>query len=151
LPAVLQEVERWTDREYATLLARGDRLSADERREAAARLARYTGLDAGEIETHELRINQSLFCKELLKSRRRSIGRYDARYEGIENLSPAESRGPSFDPSYAAVRALTPPLFTAISAATWATRAMFPTTSSAGESASGTSRARWDTRRRPTP
>ncbi len=105
LPAILREVERWTDHEYAPLLARGDRLSDDERREAAARLARYTGLDLGVIETHQLRINQSLFCKELLKSRRRSIGRYDARYEGIENLTPAESGGPSFDPSFAAVRA----------------------------------------------
>ncbi len=105
LPAVLREVERWTDREYASLLARGDRLSADERREAVARLARYTGLDANEIETHQLRIDQSHFCKELLKSRRRSIGRFDGRYEGIENLTPSDSGGPSFDPSLAAVLA----------------------------------------------
>ena len=32
LPAVLKEVERWADREYASILARGDRLSDDERR-----------------------------------------------------------------------------------------------------------------------
>jgi carboxypeptidase C (cathepsin A) len=103
LPAVLQEVERWTDHEYASLLARGDRLSPDERREAARRLARYTGLDADLIETHQLRIELSVFRKELLKSRHRSIGRFDARYEGIENRTPSDS-GPSTDASYSAVR-----------------------------------------------
>ena len=45
LPAVLKEVERWTDREYASILARGDRLTDAERHEAAAKLARYTGLN----------------------------------------------------------------------------------------------------------
>src|SRR5262249_54335152 len=65
LPEVLREVEQWTDREYASILARGDRLSENERREAAARLSRYTGLDAGEIEARHLRIDLSHFRKEL--------------------------------------------------------------------------------------
>jgi carboxypeptidase C (cathepsin A) len=103
LPAVLGEVEQWSDREYASILARGDRLSADERRAAVARLARYTGLDAATIEDHHLRVEASRFRKELLKSRRRTIGRYDARYQGIET-APAAGQ-PSFDPSLAAVRA----------------------------------------------
>ncbi len=95
LPAVLQEVERWTDREYASILARGDRLSDDERREAAAKLARYTGLDAAEIESSHLRIEMSRFCKDLLKPSRRSVGRFDARYQGIETpglVRPAQFR-----------------------------------------------------------
>jgi carboxypeptidase C (cathepsin A) len=104
LPAVLQEVERWTDREYASILARGDRLSAGERRDAVARLARYTGLSAEVIDEHQLRIELSVFRKELLKSQHRSIGRFDARYQGIENLTPSDS-GPSTDASYSAVRA----------------------------------------------
>ena len=45
----------------------------------------------------------SYFCKELLKTQRRSIGRFDARYQGIESSPPAAS--PSFDPSLAGVRA----------------------------------------------
>ncbi len=105
LAAVLREVERWTDREYASILARGDRLSDDERHQAAARLARYTGLDAAEIEARGLRIEMSYFGRELLKSRRRSIGRYDARYQGIESAVPTQVNRPSFDPSLAAVRA----------------------------------------------
>jgi carboxypeptidase C (cathepsin A) len=103
LPAVLKEVEQWTDREYAFILARGDRLTGDERRAAAARLARYTGLTPADIDVNHLRIEMSHFCKELLKSERRSIGRFDSRYQGIE--SSAVSAAPSFDPSLAGVRA----------------------------------------------
>ena len=45
----------------------------------------------------------SHFCKELLKKERRSIGRFDARYVGIENS--VTTTAPSFDPSLAGVRA----------------------------------------------
>ncbi len=103
LPEVLKEVEEWTDKEYASILARGDELSPAERTHAAARLARYTGLKATDIEASHLRIDMGFFCKELLKSQRRSIGRFDARYQGIES-SPRDS-SPSFDPSLAGVRA----------------------------------------------
>jgi carboxypeptidase C (cathepsin A) len=103
LPAVLREVEQWTDCEYVSILARGAGLSAGERREATARLSRYTGLDASDIDANNLRISRAHFCKNLLKKERRSIGRFDARYVGIE--TSAESPGPSFDPSLAGVRA----------------------------------------------
>jgi carboxypeptidase C (cathepsin A) len=103
LVAVLKEVQRWTDREYASILARGDELTDEERHEAAARLARYTGLKAADIEASHLRIDMSRFCRELFKPERRSIGRFDARYQGIEG--PDSSDRPSFDPSLAAVRA----------------------------------------------
>jgi carboxypeptidase C (cathepsin A) len=103
LAAVLREVEQWTERDYASILARGDRLTAGERREAAARLSRYTGLDISDIDANNLRIGMSHFCKELLKKERRSVGRFDARYVGTENS--AETNTPSFDPSLAAVRA----------------------------------------------
>jgi len=103
LPVVLREVEQWTDREYASILTRGDRLTDDERRDAAARLARYTGLSSTDIDANNLRIGMSHFCKELLKKERRSIGRFDARYQGIESLATLGE--PSFDPSLAGVRA----------------------------------------------
>lgn len=103
LTAALAEVERWTDWNYASILARGDRLTDAERREAAAKLARYTALPAADIEANHLRIEMDHFCKELLKTQRRSIGRLDSRYQGIES-SPSADR-PSFDPSMAAIRA----------------------------------------------
>jgi carboxypeptidase C (cathepsin A) len=103
LATALGEVERWTEREYVSILARGDRLTNDERNDAAAKLARYTGLPAADIEAHRLRIEMGHFCKDLLKAQRRSIGRLDARYQGIESSPSADQ--PSFDPSMAAIRA----------------------------------------------
>src|SRR4029078_12846420 len=44
LQALLKEVEQWSAKDYASILARGDELSDQERRDAVARLARYTGL-----------------------------------------------------------------------------------------------------------
>ena len=102
---MLKEVEGWVDREYVTILSRGDRLSDDERRQAAQRLARYTGLKADDVDEHDLRIAMDHFNRELLRPEHRSIGRFDARYKGIENRTPTDSRGPSHDPSYDAVLA----------------------------------------------
>ena len=145
---MLKEVEQWTDREYASVLARGDRLTEVERHDAAAKLARYTSLSPSDIDANNLRIGMSYFCKELLKQSRRSIGRFDSRYQGIE--SSAASASPSFDPSLAAVRAPTRQLLTTTSASSWATRLMFPILSWAKESAAGTGSAIWAIRPRPT-
>ena len=82
----------------------GDQLGEQERNEAISHLARFTGLKPADIDAHNLRISQSVFCKELLKARRRSIGRFDARYQGIET-SPANP-GPSSDPSLSGVAPL---------------------------------------------
>ena len=103
LQTVLAEVEQFCDHDYAAILARGDQLSADERATTAGRLARYTGLPAADVQDNHLRITMPHFCRELLKHERRSMGRFDARYLGIE--SSAVSERPSFDPSLAAVRA----------------------------------------------
>ncbi len=103
LAAVLHEVEQWVDHDYASILARGDRLATVERQAAVARLARYTGLEPADIDASNLRVGMPYFCKHLLKRERRSIGRFDARYVGIE--SSAASSEPSFDPSLAAIRA----------------------------------------------
>jgi carboxypeptidase C (cathepsin A) len=98
LGAALREVEGWSSSVYTSILARGDRLTADERREILARLSRYTGLEAAEIDRHHLRIEAGFFRKELLKAQRRTIGRYDARYLAID--APTGS-----DASLSAVRA----------------------------------------------
>ena len=102
-PTLLREVEEWTDKEYASILARGDQLGGEAHRNAVSQLARFTGLKPSDIEATNLRITQPYFCKRLLESDRRSIGRFDARYKGVEN-SPSAS-APSFDPSLAGVRA----------------------------------------------
>ncbi len=102
LSATLREVEAWAAGPYTQALAKGDRLSAQERREVAERLARYTGLSREYVEQSDLRIEIGKFRKELLRARGRSVGRLDARYLGVDpSGTDAE---PDFDPSMAAIR-----------------------------------------------
>ncbi|MBX6315478.1 MAG: peptidase S10, partial [Isosphaeraceae bacterium] len=102
LRQVLTEVERWAEDEYRTALGKGDRLSADERKEVIRRLARYTGLSERFIDQNDLRISLPLFSKELLRDERRTVGRLDSRYKGIDEHPGTSS--PEFDPSMAAIR-----------------------------------------------
>jgi carboxypeptidase C (cathepsin A) len=99
---VLDEAQAFAAGEYATALARGDRLTPSERTAVAGRLARYTGLDPGWLEQANLRVEIQQFCKELLRAERRTVGRLDSRFKGIDEDSVGER--PDFDPSMAAIR-----------------------------------------------
>ena len=102
LRKTLQEVERWAANEYTVALAKGDSLTAAERQEVIDRLARYTGLDRKFIDNSELRIEIQRFDKELLRDQKRTVGRLDGRFKGIDDLAVTER--PDFDPSMAAIR-----------------------------------------------
>ncbi|HEY2672228.1 MAG TPA: peptidase S10 [Rugosimonospora sp.] len=84
LADVLAEAERFASREYPWALARGSRLSAEERADVLATLARLTGLDAGYLDRVDLRVEHIRFFTELLRSRRRTVGRLDGRFLGWE-------------------------------------------------------------------
>jgi carboxypeptidase C (cathepsin A) len=102
LPKVLDEVRAFAGGEYTTALARGDRLSAAERTALVDKLARYTGLDKRYVDETDLRIEIQRFCKELLRSEKRTVGRLDARFKGIDANAATDT--PDFDPSMAAIR-----------------------------------------------
>ncbi len=102
LSATLKEVSSWSLGEYAKALDRGDTLTADERREVIARLSRYTGLDASYIDASNLRVEIQRFCKELLRKDKRTVGRLDSRFKGIDALAASDS--PENDPSMSAIR-----------------------------------------------
>jgi carboxypeptidase C (cathepsin A) len=102
LPALLAEVEAFAMNEYALALLRGDALPAEERAAIAARLARYTGLSADYMERTNLRIDIHRFVKELLRDQRRTVGRLDSRYTGIDRDAAGEHH--EFDPSYALIQ-----------------------------------------------
>jgi carboxypeptidase C (cathepsin A) len=72
-------------------------LSADERSKVAGELARLTGLSKEFVEDANLRISMQRFGKELLRNRGLTVGRYDARFTGIDADSAGES--PEYDPS----------------------------------------------------
>jgi carboxypeptidase C (cathepsin A) len=102
LRAVLDEVERWASGAYAQALERGDRLSDEEYAAVADRLARYTGLGRDYIDASNLRVEIMRFCKELLRDRKRTVGRLDSRYTGID--ADAARDRPEADPSMSAIR-----------------------------------------------
>lgn len=102
LPALLAEVEAFALGDYALALLRGDALPAEERAAIAGRLARYTGLPAEYILRTNLRINIHRFVKELLRDQRRTAGRLDSRFTGIDRDAAGEHH--EYDPSYAIIQ-----------------------------------------------
>jgi carboxypeptidase C (cathepsin A) len=101
LEEVLAEIEEWAETEYAVILAKGDRLTEDERRAVIEQLARYTGLTPQFIDYCNLRIWDRRFFKELLRDQKRTIGRLDSRFKGIDKLAVTET--PDFDPAMSAI------------------------------------------------
>ena len=97
LRATLREAEAFAQGEYASALMRGSGLSAEERARIAGRLAELTGLSAEWIDRANLRIEIHRFCKELLRDQRRTVGRLDSRFTGIDSDAAGESH--EYDPS----------------------------------------------------
>lgn len=97
LADALKEAEAFASGDYVLALAQGDRLSPEKRAETVAQLARVTGLSPEYIESTELRINIHRFCKELLRREKRTVGRLDSRFKGIDELAATEN--PQHDPS----------------------------------------------------
>ncbi len=101
LQKALQESRRFASGEYADALMAGDDLPASHTKEIAQRLARLTGLSPEYVEQAKLRIEIMRFDKELLRSERRTVGRLDGRFKGIDE--DAAGSQPSYDPSLAAI------------------------------------------------
>jgi len=102
LEKAIGEARRFAGGEYASALIKGDKLTSPERADIAKQLARFTGLSTGFVEESNLRVPPWRFEKELLRSERRTLGRYDSRLEG-EDADAAGER-PGYDPSYASVQ-----------------------------------------------
>jgi len=101
LKTFLKEVEDFALGEYTLALMKGAALTSRERAQITTRLAEYTGLSENYIDCTDLRINIYRFCKELLRKDRRTIGRLDCRFTGIDR----DSAGEFFeeDPSMSAI------------------------------------------------
>jgi carboxypeptidase C (cathepsin A) len=98
---VLAQVEAWAETEYTVALAKGDRLTGDERAAVIDTLARYTGLEPRFIDYSRLRVRDRHFFKELLRDQQRTVGRLDSRFKGVDRLAVAET--PEFDPAMTAI------------------------------------------------
>jgi carboxypeptidase C (cathepsin A) len=96
------EVEQWAATGYAEALAKGDRLTPQERAAAVEKLSRYTGLSKGYVEQSNLRIDEPHFVKELLRDQNKTVGRLDSRFTGSDRSQIAETA--RYDPSMSAIR-----------------------------------------------
>ena len=99
LREVLDEAEAYAARDYPWVLSRGSRLTADERAAAVAKLASLTGLSEDYVDRVELRVEHVRFFTELLRHRRRTVGRLDGRFTGWDTDYGREhwSADPSMD------------------------------------------------------
>jgi carboxypeptidase C (cathepsin A) len=95
--AFLQEVRTFARGEYAEALSMGDKLPEARVDAIAAKLSGYTGLSVQFLKEANLRVNQPRFRKELMRSDREILGRYDGRFEGTD--WDAASDTPGYDPS----------------------------------------------------
>jgi len=101
--AFLQEVRAFARGEYAEALFQGDYLSQAEYDTVLHKLHAYTGLSEAYLRDAHLKVSASRFRTELLRDEGHTVGRYDARFEGI-NLDNAEET-PDYDASDTAITA----------------------------------------------
>ncbi|MBN2148688.1 MAG: hypothetical protein JW726_14975 [Anaerolineales bacterium] len=101
LREVLDEVEKFAFSEYNTALLKGAAQTDLQRKQTVRKLARFTGLSEDYIDRTDLRVEIFRFTKELLRSERRTVGRLDTRFKGIDRDSAGEHF--EHDPSMSAI------------------------------------------------
>lgn len=101
LHKAIDESRNFAAHEYTDALMAGDTLPAAKRTEVVRKLSRLTGLSAEFVDHCDMRIDLERFDKELLRSERRTVGRLDGRFTGIDQ--DAAGSEPDYDPSMAAI------------------------------------------------
>ena len=99
---VAEESRHFAANEYLPAMLRIDLLSAAERNALAEKFSSFTGLSKDFIERNNFRVELGEFNKELLRNERRTTGRLDSRFKGIDR--DAASDNPDSDPSMNAIR-----------------------------------------------
>lgn len=105
LSVLLKEAENFAATTYAHALFLGDKISPEEKRIVAEKLAELTSLSPELIARLDLRIPPHRFIKELLQARGKVIGRFDGRVVGIDTKESEiySSYDPSLDAVFGAV------------------------------------------------
>ncbi|MEM9760146.1 MAG: carboxypeptidase [Pseudomonadota bacterium] len=97
----LAEAEAFVENSYAPLLRRGASATPEARQEVLRGLERFTGISADYWDRANLRMSESRFTKELLRDRRKTVGRIDSRFVGDAINHIAETF--RYDPFFPAV------------------------------------------------
>lgn len=102
LISILQQAEAFAKNELVRWLTQGEALPAREQAKTSATMARLLGLPKQLVERSGGRISSTVFCRELLRDKRRLCGHYDA---SITTVDPFPNRdgyeGP--DPTLASI------------------------------------------------
>ena len=101
LQKAVDESRNFAAHEYADALMNGDNLAAARKNEIAQKLSRLSGLSPEYLLRSDLRIEIQRFDKELLRDQRKTVGRLDGRFIGIDE--DAAGARPDYDPSLAAI------------------------------------------------
>ncbi len=97
LAEAVQQAREYARGPYAEALQQGDRLPPAQFDAVAAKLSDMTGLSIEYLKDTKLRISPTRFRKELMRDDDRTLGRYDARFQGWDVDSAGEN--PAYDPS----------------------------------------------------
>lgn len=97
----IRAASEFVTNDYSLALFKGDLLPPTERKRIVNELSRFTGLSPEYIDRSNLRIEMMRFAKELLRDQKRTVGRFDSRFKGID----ADAVGERFeyDPSADAI------------------------------------------------
>ncbi len=98
---LIDQVKDFCNDSYASALLKGDKLKGEEYEDIANKIAKFTGLSLQYVKHSNLRLDLR-FCKELLRDERRTVGRLDSRFKGIDKDAAGDSF--EFDPSYAIIQ-----------------------------------------------
>ena len=93
----IQKAREFARGPYAAALDQGDQLPAEEFDSIAKQVAAFTGLSVEYVKEAKLRIAPTRFRKQLLRDQDAILGRYDARFEGVDMDDAGEN--PGYDPS----------------------------------------------------
>jgi len=97
LEKYLEEVRHFAGDEYLQALFNGSRMAEKQIEQVADKTANYIGLTREYVLRANLRVTLPRFSKELLRSERRTVGRYDGRFIGIDRDAAGEE--PEDDPA----------------------------------------------------
>ena len=97
LAAWVEQARVFAEGPYAQALFAGHNLPAAQLDSVAKEVSRMTGLSIDYVKETNLRISPTRFRKEVLRDDRKTLGRYDMRFEGVDVDAAGEA--PSYDAS----------------------------------------------------
>ena len=108
LESFLNESRAFAKTDYTLALMEGDQLGGAAREKALDRLAYFTGLSKTYLDKANLRVSEPEFTEELLRAEKKTVGRLDSRFTGINQdplnqYSQYDPQSSSISPGYTAL------------------------------------------------